>query len=127
MCESVVPICGFYHTVGGWGVNFFGTAVAPKYFIPLPLEGTTRIVVDEEVKAFVGKEATQSWHLRGAGVYNLRISRVSAATAHTEGSVVVSQSDTGEVLNGISSLHVCYSRQCICLVLHSASLIFLLF
>lgn len=61
------------------------------------------LVVDENMRATVGRETKAQWPLAGAGVYNLRITRASGFTAHCEGSVIVLRSDTGEVLWGINS------------------------
>lgn len=57
-----------------------------------------RVVADEKMKALVGKETEKSWLLGSAGVYHLRITRASAATAHCKGTVAVIKQDTGESL-----------------------------
>merc|ERR1719506_1420592 len=55
-------------------------------------------VVDDDIRTRVGEDTVRTWFLGGAGVYNLRITRVSACTAHCEGNVAVLRQDTGEII-----------------------------
>jgi len=57
-----------------------------------------RVVVDDAIRASCSQDITQIWPLGSAGVYDVRLFRLSSVTAHCEGSITVVDDDTGDVL-----------------------------
>ena len=78
-----------------------GEEVAAKRLTPPASLGqniTERIILDENIRAVVGKTLQRNFALGCAGVYTVKISRVSAFTAHCAGAITVVSLDTCKVL-----------------------------